>query len=395
MESLRELYSRRRDVMLEALQEHFGDSARWTTPQGGLFVWATLDERIDTTDLLALARKSEGVAFVPGRAAYMDGRRGSSSMRLNFAGVPEQDIREGIRRIGRGVREQLGLLGTLTGSRHVADALGTRAPTSRPDAGCSPTQEQLADVVDAAPPRGRTAGAPPRRQMSARRRVAVLKGGRSLERSVSLRSGAQVQDALTGLGHEVVALDVGETLVPDLLERSADVAFVALHGREGEDGTVQGLLEALAIPYTGSGQAACMRATDKLLAKLLMREAGIPTPAFHALREESIKELGAAAALERIQARTSACRWWSSRPAAARRWGSSSPATPRSCRGRWWGRSPMTARSCWSATSAAATWRCRCSRAPAGSGRRWRCRSSRRFPARRSSTTTSRATRSG
>jgi D-alanine-D-alanine ligase len=137
--------------------------------------------------------------------------------------------------------------------------------------------------------------------MSGRQRVAVLKGGRSLERSVSLRSGAQVQDALQGLGHEVLALDAGETLVPDLLEREVDAVFIALHGRDGEDGTVQGLLEALAIPYTGSGQAACMRATDKLLAKLLMREAGIPTPAFHALREESIKELGAAAALERIQ----------------------------------------------------------------------------------------------
>ena len=137
--------------------------------------------------------------------------------------------------------------------------------------------------------------------MSPRRRVAVLKGGRSLERSVSLRSGAQVQDALTGLGHEVIAIDVGETFVADLLERGAEVAFVALHGREGEDGTVQGLLEALSMPYTGSGQAACMRATDKLLAKLLMREAGIPTPPFHALREDSIKELGAAAAVERIQ----------------------------------------------------------------------------------------------
>jgi len=136
--------------------------------------------------------------------------------------------------------------------------------------------------------------------MSSRRRVAVLKGGRSLERSVSLRSGAQVQDALTGLGHEVVAIDVGDTFVPDMLEKGAEVAFVALHGREGEDGTVQGLLEALSIPYTGSGQAACMRATDKLLAKLLMREAGIPTPPFHALREDAIKELGAGAALERI-----------------------------------------------------------------------------------------------
>ena len=139
--------------------------------------------------------------------------------------------------------------------------------------------------------------------MSARRRVAVLKGGRSLERSVSLRSGAQVQDALDGARPR----GGGRRRGGDVRSRacssaSAEVAFVALHGREGEDGTVQGLLEALSIPYTGSGQAACMRATDKLLAKLLMREAGIPTPPFHALREESIKELGAAAAVERIQA---------------------------------------------------------------------------------------------
>jgi len=138
--------------------------------------------------------------------------------------------------------------------------------------------------------------------MSRSRRVAVLKGGRSLERSVSLRSGAQVQEGLQRLGHDVVGVDAGEELVAELLERAPEVAFIALHGREGEDGTVQGLLEAIGLPYTGSGPAACMRATDKLLAKLLMLEAGIPTPPFHALREESIKELGAAAALPRIQA---------------------------------------------------------------------------------------------
>ncbi len=124
IDQLRVLYGRRRDTMLEALDEHFGDSARWTRPQGGLFIWATLDERIDTTDLLALARKSRGVAFVPGRAAYMDGRSGSSSMRLNFAGVPEQDIREGVRRIGAAVHEQLGLLGSLTGPGRAAPAAG-------------------------------------------------------------------------------------------------------------------------------------------------------------------------------------------------------------------------------------------------------------------------------
>ena len=116
VERLKDLYRRRRDVMLEALEEHFGEGGRWTRPQGGLFIWATLDERIDTTDLLALARKREGVAFVPGRAAYMDGRSGSCSMRLNFAGVPDDEIREGVRRIGRAVREQVGLFGALTGN---------------------------------------------------------------------------------------------------------------------------------------------------------------------------------------------------------------------------------------------------------------------------------------
>jgi 2-aminoadipate transaminase len=119
LESLRELYRARRDAMLEALGEHFGSATSWTRPQGGLFIWATLPDYIDTTDLLARALESEGVAFVPGRAAYLDGR-GASSMRLNFAGVPEEDIREGIRRIGKVVREQVGLFGTLTGAEPVA-----------------------------------------------------------------------------------------------------------------------------------------------------------------------------------------------------------------------------------------------------------------------------------
>jgi 2-aminoadipate transaminase len=116
VERLRDHYRARRDAMIAALEEHFGEHAVWTHPQGGLFIWATLDERIDTTDLLALARTSEGVAFVPGRAAYMDGRSGSSAMRLNFAGTPEPEIREGIRRIGKAMREQLNLLGSLSGS---------------------------------------------------------------------------------------------------------------------------------------------------------------------------------------------------------------------------------------------------------------------------------------
>jgi D-alanine-D-alanine ligase len=79
------------------------------------------------------------------------------------------------------------------------------------------------------------------------------------------------------------------------------VAFIALHGLDGEDGLVQGLLEAIELPYTGSGPGACMRCTDKLLAKYLMRDADIPTPAFHPLRQASIDALGAAPALSGVE----------------------------------------------------------------------------------------------
>jgi 2-aminoadipate transaminase len=120
--SVSEIYRRRRDVMLDALAEHLPREAEWTYPQGGLFIWATLPDYIDTTDLLARALR-ENVAFVPGRGAYLDGR-GGSEMRLNFSGVGEDEIREGIRRIGKVVREQVSLYGTLTGA--------TSEPAARP-----------------------------------------------------------------------------------------------------------------------------------------------------------------------------------------------------------------------------------------------------------------------
>ncbi|MEA2125986.1 MAG: 2-aminoadipate transaminase [Solirubrobacteraceae bacterium] len=107
------LYRQRRDVMLEALEAHLPAEATWTRPQGGLFVWATLPDYIDTTDLLARGLR-ENVAFVPGRAAFLDGR-GGSSMRLNYSGVDEDAIREGVRRIGKVVSEQVSLYSTLTG----------------------------------------------------------------------------------------------------------------------------------------------------------------------------------------------------------------------------------------------------------------------------------------
>jgi D-alanine-D-alanine ligase len=134
-------------------------------------------------------------------------------------------------------------------------------------------------------------------------RVAVLKGGRSLERQVSLRSGARVEDALARLGHEVVAIDVGADLVDRLRTELPDVTFVALHGRDGEDGTVQELLELLDIPYTASGVSACIRCMDKVLAKHAMRDAGLPTPDFYAFNETAFKDLGAAGALPEIEQR--------------------------------------------------------------------------------------------
>ncbi len=130
--------------------------------------------------------------------------------------------------------------------------------------------------------------------------VAVLKGGVSPERTVSLRSGDRAQEALERLGHEVVAIDAGPELLNELLECRPSAAFMTLHGRSGEGGAVQGLLEAIGVPHTGSGPAACRRATDKALAKYLMREAGIPTPDFHTFSESAINEFGVAGALPGI-----------------------------------------------------------------------------------------------
>jgi D-alanine-D-alanine ligase len=137
--------------------------------------------------------------------------------------------------------------------------------------------------------------------MNDAKRVAVLKGGWALERTVSLRSGERVQKTLRALGHEVIAIDVGPEMLAQVIEAKPDAAFIALHGGDGEDGTVQGLLETIGIPYTGSGPAACMRCTDKALAKYLMREAGIPTPDWSAFKESAVKDLGVVAALPYIE----------------------------------------------------------------------------------------------
>ena len=124
IDDLVEIYRGRRDTMLAALREHFPAEATWTEPQGGLFIWATLPSYIDTGDLLAKALRAD-VAFVPGQGAFVDGR-GGSSMRLNFSGVDADEIREGVRRIGKVIAEQVELYSTLTGEQ--------RLPVPRPEA---------------------------------------------------------------------------------------------------------------------------------------------------------------------------------------------------------------------------------------------------------------------
>jgi D-alanine-D-alanine ligase len=134
-------------------------------------------------------------------------------------------------------------------------------------------------------------------------KVAVLAGGRSLERGVSLRSGARVADALRSLGHVVVPVDPGPDLVRRLKREQPEVAFISLHGPGGEDGTVQELIEILGIPYTGPGVAACVRSMDKVASKHALRIAGIATPDWAAFNATAFRELGAGEALDEIERR--------------------------------------------------------------------------------------------
>ena len=177
-------------------------------------------------------------------------------------------------------------------------------------------------------------------------KVAVLKGGRSLERQVSMRSGARVEDALAcarprGASRSTSA----RTWWPPCASERPDVAFIALHGPGGEDGTVQELLEILGIPYTGPGVRACTRSIDKVAAKHELRAAGVPTPDWAAFNALAFRELGAADALEEIEARLgfplvikpaaggsrSGCVLPRPRRRSPRRWSPPSPTTTGCC----------------------------------------------------------------
>ncbi|SFB41121.1 D-alanine--D-alanine ligase [Azotobacter beijerinckii] len=118
-------------------------------------------------------------------------------------------------------------------------------------------------------------------------RVAVLFGGKSAERAVSLKSGQAVLEALQGAGVDAFGIDVGDDLLGRLSRERIDRAFIVLHGRGGEDGSMQGLLECAGIPYTGSGVLASALAMDKLRTKQVWQSLGLPTPRHAVLASEA------------------------------------------------------------------------------------------------------------
>lgn len=134
----------------------------------------------------------------------------------------------------------------------------------------------------------------------------MLAGGRSPEREVSLRSGHRVMTALDARGFDAFVLDPTEgRLIETLSDATVSACYVALHGKEGEDGTVQRLLELLGIPYTGTAPFACQTTFDKVLAKDVLATAGVPTPAWAVVEAAALRDLGAGAILHRLAERVS------------------------------------------------------------------------------------------
>ncbi len=118
-------------------------------------------------------------------------------------------------------------------------------------------------------------------------KVAVLMGGQSAEREISLKTGQAIFSALQSIGVDAHAVDVGPEIISELADANYDRAFIALHGRGGEDGVIQGALELLGLPYTGSGVLASALCMNKLMTKQVWRAAGLPTPNFVGLQRDS------------------------------------------------------------------------------------------------------------
>jgi len=133
-----------------------------------------------------------------------------------------------------------------------------------------------------------------------KKNIAVLMGGRSLEREFSIKSGQRISNALRKLGHNVIKMDVNESIIENLKSEKIDLAYIALHGKDGEDGTIQEILEVLEIPYTGPGVYPNVLSFDKIISKQIFISKGIPTPPFYFLNTSSFRELGSSKLLPAI-----------------------------------------------------------------------------------------------
>ncbi|HEX3833624.1 MAG TPA: D-alanine--D-alanine ligase [Solirubrobacteraceae bacterium] len=134
------------------------------------------------------------------------------------------------------------------------------------------------------------------------RRVAVAKGGTSIEREVSLRGAHRVTAALRQAGYEVNEVEIDHTVLDRVREVAPAFVFIVAHGRNGEDGSLQALLELLHVPYTGSDSLSSALCIDKILTKRLLQRAGLPTPPFHAFSRRTFQDLGAATVFDDVMA---------------------------------------------------------------------------------------------
>ena len=334
--TLTELYRRRRDTMLDALAEYFPREATWTRPEGGLFIWATLPDYIDTTDLLARALREENVAFVPGRAAYLDGR-GGSSMRLNFSGVGEDDIREGVRRIGKVIAEQVALYGTLTGAEPAKPRPRAEPPSAPTEPGRTSSRCGGGRNEPGRPPQGRPLARAP--GLAALRRPGAGRARAARPRRGGDRRRPRPRRAARGG------------------ERGRRVRRAARPRRRGRDGAGAARARRAALhgerargvhPLHGQGDRqardARRRHPDARLLRVLRDR--VPRPR---RGQGAAGDRGAARLPDRRQA---------GRPGLGAR-DQVRGVGGRRRRARWWRRSPTTPRCCSSATSRGATSRCR------------------------------------
>jgi D-alanine-D-alanine ligase len=132
------------------------------------------------------------------------------------------------------------------------------------------------------------------------RRVAVAKGGTSIEREVSLRGAHRVTTALRQTGYDVTEVEIDHTVLDRVREVEPEFVFIVAHGRNGEDGSLQALLELLGVPYTGSDSLASALCIDKIMTKRLLQRAGLPTPPFHAFSRRTFQDLGAATVFDDV-----------------------------------------------------------------------------------------------